>query len=233
MGAAVEQLRTLPPEHLADAADLASAAFVDSPAWAFICQGRAVEKDDHEGRSSRRRFLQWLFLRNFSLRLGTPALRSVFEKDGRLVAFFMFVPPDVEDVSLWDMLRSGILAAPVLFGLGLFRRLLSSKDKYESHEHEVLTEHGISRVYKLERMAVRPDMQGKGVGSAALRQALCEADEAGLPVLLTTQEERNVRFYSRLGFKVAKESFFGGCNNWSMLRFASSDDAKEHKNATS
>jgi len=53
-------------------------------------------------------------------------------------------------------------------------------------------------------MVVRPDMQGKGVGTHALKQALDEADDAGLPVMLATQEERNIRFYRRLGFEVVR-----------------------------
>ena len=44
---------------------------------------------------------------------------------------------------------------------------------------------------------------------------------AGLPVLLNTQEERNVQFYERLGFDVVQKQDMGGlygCTNWSMVR---------------
>ena len=45
------------------------------------------------------------------------------------------------------------------------------------------------------------------------------ADAKGLPVVLTTQEARNVRFYRRLGFEVAlEEEFPPGITNTIMVR---------------
>ena len=45
------------------------------------------------------------------------------------------------------------------------------------------------------------------------------ADAKGLPVVLTTQEARNVRFYRRLGFEAAlEEEFPPGITNTIMVR---------------
>lgn len=54
------------------------------------------------------------------------------------------------------------------------------------------------KYYKLARMVVRPDQQGRGSGSRALSRALAKADQEGLPVFLDTQLEINVRFYKKL-----------------------------------
>ena len=81
----------------------------------------------------------------------------------------MFVPPDIADVGLWDMLRVGILQASFLFGIDVVKRLLVAKADYE---REVMDAQQVSKVFRLERMVVHPTMRGKGVGSHALRQAL-------------------------------------------------------------
>ena len=81
----------------------------------------------------------------------------------------MFVPPDIADVGLWGMLRVGILQASFLFGIDVVKRLLVAKADYE---REVMDAQQVSKVFRLERMVVHPTMQGKGVGSHALRQAL-------------------------------------------------------------
>ena len=48
-----------------------------------------------------------------------------------------------------------------------------------------------------------------------------KTDKLGLAVFLCTQEERNVRFYGRLGFEVIADEmcpFGDGYRNWMMLR---------------
>ena len=204
---------------------------VDNSIYVTMCHGPNYDgknnnnnNDNDDDRMFRKQFLTWLFERNFRLRLGTSVNRAVFDnsssdgKKKKLLAFFMFVSPDVPNVGLLDMLREGFLLAPIKFGFGVMKRLLSIKDEYERIEHAVMDKHGITSLYKLERMVVHPSYQGKGVGSKALQQALDEADTKGLPVLLGTQEERNLRFYSKLGFEVVDTSNLSGCTHWSMLR---------------
>eukprot|EP00435_Cladocopium_sp_Y103_P007196 s1042_g2.t1 len=108
----------------------------------------------------------------------------------------MFVPPDTPDVSFWQMLQAGILKLPLIFGPSALRRLLQAKAVEEG-------EINVDGAYKLERMVVEPSAQGKGIGTRALQLALTESDASGHPVLLTTNEERNVTFYQRLGFEAA------------------------------
>ena len=80
------------------------------------------------------------------------------------------------------------------------------------------------RYIALERMAVRRELRGRGIGGTALKSALAEvADASGLPVVLSTQERRNVRFYERHGFVVQREWEFPvgatpPLHNWIMVR---------------
>lgn len=211
------KLSILPPSSLVEAAKLAADALADNPVYTAICPNDTTAANA-DG-TFRQRFLSWLFERNFRLRLGTSVNRALFDTNGRLIAFFMFVSPDTAHVGFLDMLRVGIvLQAPFLFGFGVVRRLLSTKNEFDRMEQEILAENEYVPMIKLERMVVCPDVQGKGIGSHALKQALDEADEAGLPVLLNTQEERNVQFYGRLGFEVVRKQDMTGYTNWSMLR---------------
>lgn len=111
----------------------------------------------------------------------------------------MFVPPGTPDISFWQMLQAGILKLLLIFGPSAFRRLLQAKAFEEG-------EINVEGAYRLERMVVEPSVQGKGIGTRALQLALAESDAAGHPVLLKTNEERNVTFYQRLGFEVIGEA---------------------------
>jgi GNAT superfamily N-acetyltransferase len=70
-------------------------------------------------------------------------------------------------------------------------------------------------------MVVDPLLHGQGIGSACLNAAL-SATEAH--VFLSTQLQRNVDFYRRIGFAVVHDQFFGtaadefGFRSWWMFR---------------
>ena len=214
------KLCILPAESLTEAAELAAAAFDDSASYNYVCGHPPPNATDAEilaHNSFRHRFLCWFFERNFRMRLGTSANRAVFDTSGKLITFFMYVSPGIPDVGIFDMIRAGFLKAPFLFGLDVMKRLLTFKDVYERIEQEVMSKYD-KPMYKLERLVVHPDAQNQGIGTHALKLALDEADEAGLPVILGTQEERNVQFYKRLGFDVAKECDIEGIKHWEMVR---------------
>jgi GNAT superfamily N-acetyltransferase len=54
-------------------------------------------------------------------------------------------------------------------------------------------------------VGVRPAAQGRGLGVRVLEPGLAAADAQGLPVYLTSTNERNLPFYRRLGFDVLGE----------------------------
>ena len=74
-------------------------------------------------------------------------------------------------------------------------------------------------------MVVSPRVQGRGIGSGCLEAALAESAAAGHAVSLSTQSERNVKFYKRLGFEECErdDDYFrtaasAGETNWMMVK---------------
>lgn len=51
-------------------------------------------------------------------------------------------------------------------------------------------------------LAVDPEVQGEGRGSRLLEALTAKAEELGLPIMLFTNGEEDVRFYEKHGFKV-------------------------------
>ncbi|MEH1100821.1 GNAT family N-acetyltransferase [Micromonospora sp. CPCC 205561] len=74
--------------------------------------------------------------------------------------------------------------------------------------------------FLLATVGVRRADQGRGLGARVLRPGLAEADRAGLPAVLETSSEPNVRFYRRLGFAVTGQARVpdGGPDLWAMRR---------------
>ncbi|KAK6865362.1 hypothetical protein PG995_001890 [Apiospora arundinis] len=67
---------------------------------------------------------------------------------------------------------------------------------------------------RLEYLAVHPDNQGKGIGTALVKSGLKQADKLGLDVFIQALED-GVNVYGRMGFEIQKEitqddSMFGG-----------------------
>ena len=69
-------------------------------------------------------------------------------------------------------------------------------------------------------LAVAPEAQGRGVGSALLRAGLARADRQHVGTYLETSTPENIRFYERHGFEVRDEIPLpdGGPTHWSMWR---------------
>ena len=73
----------------------------------------------------------------------------------------------------------------------------------------------------LATLAVQPEHQGTGIGSALLRDGLAQADRHGHPVTVQTSTPENVRFYERHGFEVIEaldELYQGAPPLWTMRR---------------
>lgn len=56
--------------------------------------------------------------------------------------------------------------------------------------------------YYLDFVAVKPELQGQGRGSKLISTVCRYADEQGLPVMLFTNDERDITFYERNGFRI-------------------------------
>ena len=67
-------------------------------------------------------------------------------------------------------------------------------------------------------MGVEPGFQGRGIGGAVLRAVCAWLDEGDRLAWLETDKERNVRFYSGLGFEVSARDTVLDVDTWYMRR---------------
>jgi hypothetical protein len=67
---------------------------------------------------------------------------------------------------------------------------------------------------------IKPSHQGRGLGANLLMEMLNETDKNGISTYLETFTPRNIRFYERVGYKIAKEVSepVTGCPYWIMIR---------------
>jgi ribosomal protein S18 acetylase RimI-like enzyme len=106
------------------------------------------------------------------------------------------------------MLRHGLLRFLRDEGLEGMRRMLYLRDRLDAFDAS--TERAPH--WYLHMMAVRPDLQGRGHGTALVEACLAtlvDRDRA-LPCTLLTQRPENVVFYGRLGFREMGKRDLGG-----------------------
>jgi len=149
---------------------------------------------------SRREPMEFVFRKNLLMmkERSSEYLHYHFSEDGsKLECFFMLVPNFASTFTIFEkVFKGGVLEFVLRYGLAPIRRLIQCSDWMDAYMAEVMK--GRPRYYCLQRMIVNKDMQGKGVGSKYLGNALKKADEEQLPVFLSTHEQRNVVFYTRL-----------------------------------
>ncbi|CAE8649539.1 unnamed protein product [Polarella glacialis] len=213
-------LTPLTHDRLDEVAALAAGAFLHSPSYCYIFEGLSEAR--------RLEALAWLFRKNFYLRLSEGSCLCGFKTgpdaaQPENVCAFMLQPPDAPGFSVWLLIMNGILYLPLKYGVRALVRLLEVMDYEKAAKRAVFNANPGIRFSALERMVVKPGFQGQGVGTRYLGQALAAEAKKGRAVLLSTQEECNVRFYTRLGFAVLHEgatfSPIGSvATGWSMAR---------------
>lgn len=121
-----------------------------------------------------------------------------YSEDGsKLECFFMMVPNYCAQSSTYEkVFKGGVFEFVLRFGLAPIQRLIKLSDFMDAVHDEVMQ--GRPRYYCLQRMVVEKTLQGKGIGSKYLGNALKKADEEQVPVVLGTEDPKNVIFYGRL-----------------------------------
>ncbi|MFI0976265.1 GNAT family N-acetyltransferase [Streptomyces sp. NPDC021093] len=91
---------------------------------------------------------------------------------------------------------------------------------FEAAEQALAPHRPQEPVWFLNTVAVSPEAQGQGLGSAVLAPGIEAAARAGHPAFLETSSERNVAFYEGLGFTVTADIQLpdGGPRTWCMRR---------------
>jgi len=184
------------------AAEALARAFQSDPMMTYITP------DD----TRRASVLSWFF--NTGIRYGQSygEVYTTEPADGTAI----WLSPGNTTMTLWRMLRTGMLAAPLKFGLAGFGRFMNIMDYAEkAHKQAAPGLH-----WYLLGLGVEPSRQGQGLGGALIQPILARADTEGLPCYLETVNEKNLPFYQKHGFKVAVEGQVprGGPYLWAMVR---------------
>jgi GNAT superfamily N-acetyltransferase len=216
-------LQVLDSSYIPECAKVMAEALSESPSYVYIFRGT---------KGYRTNALEWLFERNLRLTVGKCplTLRGILDAEtGQVICCFLWTPVEHADLKLWEMIQAGLWQLPIRFGFLTLNRLLKLMDQMEaaggkprdmnSITGDMDQESSATKYIMLERMAVRPSFQGKGLGTKALRAVLQEeqaklnrledgTNSQQLEIHFETQEERNVLFYSRLGFEVDRHQDF-------------------------
>jgi GNAT superfamily N-acetyltransferase len=180
-------------------AQILAAAFHNDAMFVFI------EPDGER----RRRVLPWFF--GTTIRIGRH-LGRVDIDPGRGVAIWL--RPGAR-FGMLAIIRSGLVLAPLRFGRAAMRRFGRLTSAFEEAGARVRGD----RYWHLFILGVEPGHQGQGVGRRLLGPVLAQADAAGERCYLETLEERNLPFYSGLGFAVGEKVSRPGLPTfWTMVR---------------
>ena len=118
------------------------------------------------------------------------------------------------------MVLAGAAKLPFVLGIRSLRAAAFVKSEIDRDLLECVN--GADGWY-LNNMVVHSRLRGTGVGSSALRQEIVRLRQSDPTSIfaLSTQKLENVRFYSRIGFKSARESEIRAGSrsfrNWTML----------------
>ena len=205
-------------DQVSEAASVMAAAFVNTPSYMEIFR--------IQNEPNRRLALQWLLERNITaIQSKDPNALKGIVINGKIVATFCLLSPTSQP-TLWDSIKVGLLWVPFKFGYGTYQRMMKATEHYnqdgcqgktqkkddDDDDDDNTTYPRSIHTYSLERMTVLPEWQGKGFGSNCvqhciqhLQQQHNDNDIPAVQLVLATQEERNVHFYSKHGFQVAHE----------------------------
>ena len=137
------------------------------------------------------------------------AVMLVATIDGNIVGSGGLAPNSCNS-SAWDFWTSGVLWLPFQLGYSAFMRILKLGGKTSDTEIDPLGA-------KIMMMAVLPEFHGQGVGGSILKTLMERWSDRG-DLILLTQLESSVKFYSNFGFVLTAEVKKDGYSNWSMLR---------------
>lgn len=154
--------------------------------------------------STREAGLRQFFEGNLRLHLAHRCTHVMVDAEGGLMATVTLRPPRGIAISPLTMLRHGLIPFALAHGIGAVKRMLWLKETYDAVEQQ--TAQGRPHWY-VHMMAVRPDLQGKGLGGRLLRHVLDDAarTEPDCPTVLGTHLPINVTYYQRAGFQVSDE----------------------------
>jgi GNAT superfamily N-acetyltransferase len=190
------QLRQATADDLRHLASTLAEAFFDDPVFGWLMP------EDSKRRARLHRYFG-IELRYYALPHG-----HVWTT-GDLAGAVLSLPP-----GSWRAPPRATLMEGRAFGIHLSRAARMGAAMEWRHARELRGPH-----YYVRDIGVRPDMQGKGLGSALMGPTLERCDRDGLPAYIEASSERSAALYERLGFQHIRELRVGGSPPlWLMIR---------------
>lgn len=193
----------LKKEHIKKAAEILTLSFKDDPIFKYI-----FKTSEKYYKVAPWMFATWV---KWAVLFG----KGWMTEDGSAVVLMR--APGKAHMSLWSMIRAGMLPTPVKLGLRAFKRfyfeIVATLDKKHG---EIMVD--IPHWYGW-MIGVNPDKQHKGIGMQLMNYCFSIADEMKLPIYLETSVEQNVSLYNYKDFKVKDEATIAGkFNLYFMIR---------------
>jgi ribosomal protein S18 acetylase RimI-like enzyme len=182
----IERIRLKPSEKAA-AARICARAFADYPM--ITCYWPDPER--------RARHLEWYWrcIINYGLRYGEVYTTS------DIPGISVWLPPGQTHITTWRYALAGFLPLPLLMGIKQFFTQTMKGDDLVHQVHEATMPEPHWYLFVL---AVDPDQQGMGIGSALVQPGVESADAQHLPCYVETHDERNIAFYLKNGFDLVR-----------------------------
>jgi ribosomal protein S18 acetylase RimI-like enzyme len=185
-----------------NAAAVMARAFHEDPFFTFVLP--------HTVR--RARLLPWIFERTISYGQHYGKVYTTASLEG----IAMWLGPEKPTLEWLGTLLTGLFLLPLKLGWReLDKSMRLAKSAEQLHKKSVTGRH----LY-LVGLGVEPSLQGHGVGGALLRPVLAQADREAMTCYLDTNNDKNIPFYERYGFRVVAQdrAMQKGPLTWAMRR---------------
>jgi ribosomal protein S18 acetylase RimI-like enzyme len=175
----------LPSDALASAAQLLTRAFFVDPLFVHVQPSERM----------RRRGLPTLF---------EALLRDTGPRGGILATaegVVAWIPTNYLHAGLLEQIRRGYVKVPLSFGLGATFRL-------QAHDvwcNRRTVAHSAREAAYIHCVGVEPSLAGHGIGSKLMNAALSHIGQSYGLCTLRTENQKNVKFYEKLGFRCIEQ----------------------------
>jgi GNAT superfamily N-acetyltransferase len=207
------QIRQMRKNDFDEVVVLLVAAFMNTAFYRYIAPDENERREFHFA-SFRERIAHGLEVNHIDIALNA---------GGKITGFAMWSPPEASSPPLTCV--PTVENAPPVFVADLVSAKKISPGVAErfltflSMMHDAHKKLFVPPFWALAPIAILPEEQGKGIGSALIRKKLTEIDASTLPCALATQDRINLPIYERYGFKpVYEESISHDIMHYSMIR---------------
>jgi ribosomal protein S18 acetylase RimI-like enzyme len=186
-------------DRLQEASEVLARAFQDDPAWVWLVPDAQRRAD----------LLPWLFRIGFDV-----TAADVYATPGPILGAARWLPPGRQTLKIGATLRA-LVTTPLRLGTATGPFLA-----YGRAVEQLRAEVAGGAHWYLAGIGVDPSAQRHGVGAALMRPGVLAAAKAGLPTVLLTNNETNLTFYEKQGFRTVRETRTpeNGPRAWAMVK---------------